>query len=660
VTTRRRLEFVVLACGALFLVLLAVSFRPGGRPSQRPGRPGPKEPGAEGAGEPTTLLDGFDFTESVEGKPLLRIKADRTVGYGTAAGLAPNLYAGEKVTLTVYPDDGAPVTVLADRADYDERTRESKLKGNVRWTDTNGALAETDTVFFHPTKRTLEAPRTVHFTRGTMDLSAPSAIYDLKDKVVHFAGPVEGASQGAETGGLTSIRARQGLYRRDQGVLELDDAVAGSKTGDRIEAGHLVLKMGDGGHRPEWAQATGGVRGSLLPGGIGDGATNAHGHRRYEGEESMTSFDENGRARAVTLKGAPARLSDDDRRVAASQINVAVTDGKASEANAAGNVVIDSEGRVARSYKARLAFADDGTARNVVLDGSVRIDENGRAATAAHAVQLDAADVWLLTGAPGASAHVESGGSKLSADRVEVDRPRQQVRGEGAARAVFEPDPKDRRPAPVSFGGDRKKPTFGKADRIVLDDAAKLATLTGHASLWQDDSSLFADSITLSDAEKTVVAVQNVRAVMAPSAARGKTPDEKAASVVTSRRMRYSDADRSARFENGVAVTRGGWSASGGEATTWLDEKGDVVSTEISGDVKMTDRSTGRTGTAEKALDYPKEDRTVLWGSPASVTDAGGSKVAGAVLTIVDRGRTVQITAPEGGKTETVHRTRAD
>jgi hypothetical protein len=49
------------------------------------------------------------------------------------------------VTLTVYPDDGAPVTVLADRADYDERTRESKLRGNVRWTDADGALAETDT-----------------------------------------------------------------------------------------------------------------------------------------------------------------------------------------------------------------------------------------------------------------------------------------------------------------------------------------------------------------------------------------------------------------------------------------------------------------------------------------------------------------------------------
>ena len=50
---------------------------------------------------------------------------------------------GEKVTLTVYPEDGAPVTVYADRANYDERSRESKLMGNVRWTDTDGSLAET-------------------------------------------------------------------------------------------------------------------------------------------------------------------------------------------------------------------------------------------------------------------------------------------------------------------------------------------------------------------------------------------------------------------------------------------------------------------------------------------------------------------------------------
>ena len=661
---RRTLEVAVLAAGGIFLLALALSFRPGGKPSQRAGRAGPEDTAADGAGQPTTLLDGFDFTESLEGKPLLRIKADRTVGYGPAAGLAPNLYSGEKVTLTVYPDDGAPVTVLADRADYDERTRESKLRGNVRWTDADGALAETDTVLFHPSKRTLDAPRPVHFTRGTVDLSAPSATYDLREKVVRFAGPVEGASGGAETGGLTRLKAKKGLYRREPGVLELEEVEAGSRTGDRLEAAHLVLKMKDGGGgHPEWARATGGVKGSLLPGGVGDGATAARGRRSYEGDESTTTFDDAGRARTVTLRGAPARLADEKRRVSASQIDVAVTDGRASEAQASGKVVIESEGRTARSNRARLAFAEDGTAQNMVLDGSVRIDEDGRAASAERAVQVEAGGVWLLTGAAGASAHVESGGSKLSAERIEVDRPRQQVRGEGNARAVFAPDPKEKKPAPVSFVGDKKKPTFGKAERIVLDDAAKTAVLTGKATLWQDDSSLFADAITLSDAEKTVVAVQNVRALLAPSPQVGKAPKatgEKGATVVTSRRMRYRDTDRTARFENGVAVTRGGWSASGGDATAWLDENGDVASVEISGDVKMTDRTVGRTGEAEKALDYPKEGKTVLWGSPARVTDSGGNRVAGAVLTIVDRGRTVQITAPEGGKTETVHRTRAD
>ena len=68
----------------------------------------------------------------------------------------------------------------------------------------------------------------------------------------------------------------------------------------------------------------------------------------------------------------------------------------------------------------------------------------------------------------------------------------------------------------MTFVGDPERPSYAKADRIVLDDATAVATLSGAASLWQDNSSLFADDITLSDAEKTVNAVQTVRAVLAP------------------------------------------------------------------------------------------------------------------------------------------------
>ena len=78
---------------------------------------------------------------------------------------------------------------------------------------------------------------------------------------------------------------------------------------------------------------------------------------------------------------------------------------------------------------------------------------------------------------------------------------------------------------------------------------------------------------------------------------------------------------------------------------------------EISGDVDLADRAAGRTARAQKAVDYPKQGKTILWGTPARVTDASGNQVAGAILTIFDRGRSVEITAPEGGKTETIHRT---
>jgi hypothetical protein len=48
----------------------------------------------------------------------------------------------------------------------------------------------------------------------------------------------------------------------------------------------------------------------------------------------------------------------------------------------------------------------------------------------------------------------------------------------------------------------------------------------------------------------------------------------------------------------------------------------------------------------------------VLQGAPAWVTDSEGNRVSGATLTITQRGRNVEVTAPEGGKTETVHKTR--
>jgi LPS export ABC transporter protein LptC len=657
VKSQRRLELVVLASAAIFVLVLAFSFRAGRRPSA--GRERALPPAPEASGQATTLLEGFDFTESVRGKPLMRIQADRTIGYGPAAGLPPNLYSGEKVVLTVYPDDGPPVTVHSERASYDERTRESRLSGNVRWTDKDGALAETEEILFRPKTRSLEAPRRVHFTQGPTSLTAPSARYDIAERVLHFAGPVEASGAGEGSSGLSQMTGRQGLYRRDSGAIEIEYVTGESTSGDRVAADRLLLQMAPEGGRPSWARLTGNVRGVLAPSGpsLAPAAASPSKERRYSGDVGLVAFDAEGRTKSVTLEGAPAMLSEDARRLTARKIEIGFEKGKAVAASAAGEVRLDSANGHAEAARGALGFSPDGAAENAVLEGGVRLESDGRSGDAEKIVELTARRLWKLTGSPRQSARVSSGGSRLSADEIEIDRDGQVVRGQGRARAVFTPDAQ-KKVRMTGFVGDPKKPTFGKADLIVLEDAKKLGTLSGGATLWQDDSSLFADDISMSDVDRTVRATGSVRTVMAPAPAKTAGAEPQPASVITSKRLLYRDSDRSARFEGGVALTRGGWRASGAESTAWLDKDGQVESVEISGQVQMSDRSTGRSATAEKALDSPKAGKTVLWGSPARVTDSGGNQVAGAILTIADRGRSVEVTAPEGGKTETIHRTQ--
>jgi len=666
----RRSELVVLGSALAFAAILVVSFRPGRRPSAHP-RSGPVPAGDAARGQATTMLDGFDFTEESSGKPLVRIKADRTIGYGPGAGLPPDLYSGEKVALTLYPDDGSPVTVHSDRGTYDERTREAKLEGNVHWNDEQGAMAETTEGLYRPGARTLEAPKPVHFVRGSVDLNAPSARYEMKDKTLHLAGPIEGSGGGKDSAGLSQLTARSGLYRREPGVLELERVDSASREGDRYAADHVTVKTGGSGGHTEWMRGVGGVRGVVAPGrGTGSAGANAKANateRQYSADESLLSFDAEGKPQTLVLTGSPALLWEAKRRLIAPRIEMTFQEGRLASARAEGGIRIEGENSRAQAERGSLGFSKDGDAQNVILEGSVVVDSDGRRGDAAKAVELDDKGLWLLTGDETHAARVESAGSKLSADRIELDRPRQQVRGQGRARAVLGADP-EKKQRTVTFIGNSKKPSFGKADRIVLDDGTQTAVLSGAASLWQDDSSLFADDITLSDAEKTVTAVQNVRAVLAPDrtarpavkpvSAKGSATPPPGASVVTSKKMLYRDGDRSGRFEGGVVVTRGAaWRATGGESTAWLDPDQGLDCMEISGNVDLADHTVGRTARAEKVVDYPKQGKSVLWGDPARVTDAGGNQVAGAVLTIHDQGGSVEITAPEGGKTETIHRT---
>jgi lipopolysaccharide export system protein LptA len=660
-TGRRRLEIAVLAFGAVFLAVVVYSFRPGRRPSSRSAEAVSPPPASHEAGQPMTVSEGFDYTETVGGKPLFRIQSERTVGFGPAAGLLPNAYVLEQVSLTLYPEQGAPVLVRAEKAQYDRRTNESVLTGNVRWSDEKGALGETSRVEFHASAHELIAPAEIHFTRGTFDVQARSGRYDLSKRELTLAGPIQGSGTGEGSEGLSRIAADGAVYRRDEGVIELVGKVSGaSRSGDRVACDRMVLKTEQEGNRFEWARAEGNVRGVLVSSGPGAGPA-AAGERRYAGNSAALLFAPDGTVRSLSLTGAPAHVEQTDRKVDAETIDVAFDGGRATSARARGNVRLESPQSHAECSNASLSFAPSGEIESLELSGGVRTQGEGRSARAEKAVEIPSRGVWILTGGEGGSATAESEGSRVSAARIEMDRTRRTLDATGNARAVFVPgDAKSKGKARVpALVGDSTRPTFGKAARMVFDDASRVATLSGGATLWQGASSLFGDDVTLNDSERTLVAVGHTRTVVSPEPAQAPRGADRGPSVVTARRVIYREAEATALFEGDVAVTRGPWHATAKKATAVFGADRKIERVEMTGEVALADAAAGRTGKAEKAVDWPKMDKTVLVGSPAVVTDAEGNRVSGATLTITQGGRTVEVTAPDGGKTETIHKTSA-
>jgi lipopolysaccharide export system protein LptA len=115
-----------------------------------------------------------------------------------------------------------------------------------------------------------------------------------------------------------------------------------------------------------------------------------------------------------------------------------------------------------------------------------------------------------------------------------------------------------------------------------------------------------------------------------------------------------------ARFDGDVTVTSGPWHASSEKAIAWIGKDRKLDRVELTGAVSFQDSKEGRSGKADHAIDWPRDGKTVLEGKPAVVVDKDGNRVAGATLTITNRGGSVEITAPEGGRTETIHKTRPD
>jgi LPS export ABC transporter protein LptC len=670
--TRRAARSILLALGAGLILLLIFLFRGARRHLASPPAPAPET--EAGGRQPTAILSGFDYSETLEGKPFFRIHADRTFGYAGGESSSTQIYELRAVTLTVYPAEGPPLVVHGDRAEVDAATHRAKLSGNVRVTDPRGATTTTDAIQFDPTTRTARTAGPARFQWSTMLARAAAVTYDMRSGVADLSGPVTASSAGAvPPAGFGSVRSDRAQYRRGPGELFLSGHVEASRPGQRLSAETLLLQLSADRKRVAWATSAGNVQG-VVSGLAGEKAREV---QLFRADRSTFAFGPDGDLTEATLEGAPASIDQAPgvagvpaRRLAAMHIAIQFRDGRPIQADARGTVRLTETAspggsvgpRTTTAREALATYDRDGQVRAVRFAGDVVSEATDFEARAPEAVYDVADNVVILRGADGKSAHARSGANRVSADRIEIRRSRSLLTAEGDARGTFLRKAGEQSRVPGFLAGSRE-PSFGKADRMTLDDAAHTADLDGHAALWQEDTCLLADEIFLNGAQKTAHASGHVRAVLRTETEPARERDRPAVAaknpltLVASRTMDYAETDHTLEFRDGVSLRRAGAIATGDRAVAVLGEAQRVETVTITGNVHFDDPATGRRGSGQEAVDDVGRGVVVLSGTPAEAADLQGNRVEGAILTFRKGESSVEVAAPDGGKSVTTYRT---
>ncbi|MGH9443081.1 MAG: LPS export ABC transporter periplasmic protein LptC [Thermoanaerobaculia bacterium] len=661
-------QWGLLAGSSTLAAALLFSFRRVPRASRQPAVPVGSVAAPEGAGQPTTVLSGFDYAQTSAGKPKFQIHADRTVGFAQGAGLPSTWYGLETVALTLFSDEGAPFKVRSDRADYDPRTRATHLKGKVVMTDGSGMDLRTAAVDYDPARETLQAPGPVEIVRGGIRGHAASAQYDARTKELVLAGPVTaeglglGAAAPAAAPPFSSLRADRGTYRRTLGEIELDGHVEGTRGTDRFSSDALLMHVTSA-NRIDRASAEGSVEGSVAgaPGEI---------PRLFSAQTARLEFGPAGELQSLRLEGSPARIESApgavgsvSQRIDARDVSLEYAAGRLRAAKAQGDARMERISRdpkgaavpeTIRADSADASFANDGTVGSARFEGNVVGTTPDAVAHAPSARYTASENRMTFLGAGDRDAEVSAPRGKVIARRIDMISAASRLTASDSARAFLKPSSGNG--SLPGFLSSSKKPTRAKAARIEFDDAAKTATLTGAAAIWQEDDALFGDTIRLFDRDRSATADGNVRAVSRSAAsADGKAQPP---TTVTADTMRYGDAARTARFAGRVVAARGFQTADGDSAECRFNSRDQLDRTVLSGRVAFSDSATGRRGTGDRAEDDPLAGVTTLYGDPAVAHDGLGNRVAAAVLTFRKDSGTVDAKAKDGQKIESIYQTK--
>ncbi len=671
----RRARLFVGLFAIVFVVFVAFAFK------NRPAAP-------DGVSSPSRL-DPSAIVETT-GSVTDRFTADRedfSVRSEHAYTYADGTSRIEGVTI-VSTRSGRTYTVTAKEARVGTDESAFTLTGAVHIQSDDGLVADAEQAVYTKDNGVVNSPGPVTFSRGRLDGNGVGMTYNTRSDVLTILDQATiDVAPGDDGTGAIDIVAGRATFPRAQHQIQLERAVTIHREGREIVADTAMAYLTDDEERLTKLELRGGSS-------VKAEAADAGALQTLAGRDIDLQYAENGasleHARVdgdgvMQFAGAGGRAG---RRLAAGVLDVGLApDGSTPIALAGRGAVrltfprdgatpprsvdadqIDGDGEPGSGltrarFTGRVTYREQGAAGRVVTAGALDAAlapgtgdiDDARFTRAVHVTEADleafAADaryrvgdgVVELQGAePGRPVpNVVSAQMDVRSTRIDVTLDGPQLHATGDVKSVITPSKGDRdTKMPVMLDAD--EPVTVTGDELQYDGERSEAVYTGRAWLWQGETSVRGDTLTLNSASGDLSASGSVTSTTALDEKGDDGTMSRVTSVATAKDLVYENGSRRATYTGGAHISGPARDMTADKVELLLAESGDTLDRlEAYGKVNL--HETRRKTTGER-LTYTAPDQLyVVTGAPATVVDECGRETTGQRVSFVRASDTVTV-----------------
>lgn len=478
------------------------------------------------------------------------------------------------VTIEVRNRGGRDFVVAGREMQADETRRVLDITGGVTLTASDGFTVAAEQATFDENDATVAAPGAVTFGKGRMSGTGVGMTYNQTTDVLSLAGEarVKVVNEAGEP--VTEFNSDRAVLSRQENVLALEGRVKALRSAQVLEADRGLARLSDDDEVITFIELRGNARVSggdafdamgardidldytddgatlervtlrgdsaLAMRGDGEGAAG----RRFAGDTLDLTFAPDSTLTAVTARGSvrvdlPARPGVPARTVRAATFDGQGEPGKGlTSAGFTGPVEYREEAqakrpaRLARSATAlRIGLADD-VVTSASFAGRVRFEDGDLRASAASAEYEPGTGTLQLTGVDeGGGPRVADAQIQIEADAIDVTLEGPAMSATGTVKTVLQASSAARMPGLL----ERQAPVNANADGLAYQGAGGAAVYRGSAMLWQGETAVRGDSITLD---------RRLGDLIVSGAARSNLVFDTGASIGRAGEIRYDDAAR--------------------------------------------------------------------------------------------------------------------